>query len=275
MRISGRFLLFALVVVLGVPGVCLAQDEQVQVDPNAQFEEVLSDEQIKELEAWIPKAIEWLVWEQRVRNTVDRTYLLERVKQRKGKPKEPEWLAAECAFMKQNIAVRGEDVLSQGCRLFTDMYSELFLILNTNQTYATQRRQWDIEVISKTNFMSHLHLDVRNQVTQTGVPVHSIVGLHMSIVTFRGWMTFNSGGFQVVSLPSIHGGRRKAFGINLGGFGVKLLQIGWPKSDLVSDLHLNIQKVVVPNEQQGTYIHMDFGGFSISMPYRKKTPPKP
>ena len=218
----------------------------------------LSDEQDRELTAWLVAMEEWQRYQAAWSNRPSRDRL-GRIASRKPVPDPPAWLVARCE-LSAAAHIDLDTRETTACRLVANPRASMDGVPS-----AVQAARLDAERPRHSSFLTRIHLDGLWTTAASHNRFYGIVGSHMTLVDVGRLQVFGPPGVLVLSVPDTGGSRRITLGYTWG-LSVRLADVRLlgPTKDMT--LFLNVSKVWTAGSAhaQGTSRGYDMMGLSIA-----------
>jgi hypothetical protein len=172
----------------------------------------LSDDQQRELAQWIDDMSKWLRAEKRWPNQPAHD-AYGRIVLRKPQPEPPQWLQPICAGRDEASLAALPERVARGCRLLSGLSVDPEAAAIQQQT---QTARADKEKVTKTSFLSRVHLDGLWTTTSSDVRFYGLVGSHISLVDVGRVQFFGPPGVLLLSVPDGSGSRQIRVGYTWG-----------------------------------------------------------
>jgi hypothetical protein len=172
----------------------------------------LSEAQTRELTRWIDDMSKWLRAEKRWPNQPAHD-AYGRIVLRRPQPEAPEWLAPICAGHDEASVSSLPEQMARACRMLAglDVDPEVQAIQRQTQTVRA-----DKEKLTKSSFLSRVHLDGLWSTTSSDVRFYGLVGSHISLVDVGRVQFFGPPGVLLLSVPDGRGSRQIRVGYTWG-----------------------------------------------------------
>ena len=172
----------------------------------------LSDDQMQDLEQWLDDMAKWQRDEKRWPNSPAHD-AYGRIVVRRPEPAPPEWLEAVCAGRDEaSLSALPANVV-EGCRLLAGRSLDPKARAIQQQTQTARASK---EKITKTSFLSRVHLDGGWTTTSSDVRFYGLVGSHISLVDVGRVQFFGPPGVLLLSVPDGTGSRQIRVGYTWG-----------------------------------------------------------
>jgi hypothetical protein len=172
----------------------------------------LSEEQARDLEQWIDDMAKWQREEKRWPNAPAHD-AYGRIVVRRPQPAPPEWLDAACAGRDEASLALLPPTLAQACRLLAGRSVEPEVKAIQQQTQIARANK---EKVTKSSFLSRVHLDGLWTTTSSDVRFYGLVGSHISLVDVGRVQFFGPPGVLLLSVPDGTGNRQIRVGYTWG-----------------------------------------------------------
>jgi hypothetical protein len=172
----------------------------------------LSDEQIRELTRWIDEMSKWLRAEKRWPNQPAHD-AYGRIVLRRPQPEAPEWLEPICTSHDDASLSSLSEQVARACRMLAsrDVDPQVKAIQQQTQTARAGK-----EKLTKSSFLSRVHLDGLWSTTSSDVRFYGLVGSHISLVDVGRVQFFGPPGVLLLSVPDGNGSRQIRVGYTWG-----------------------------------------------------------
>jgi hypothetical protein len=172
----------------------------------------LSDDQQRELARWMDDMSKWQRAEKRWPNRPAHD-AYGRIVVRRPQPKAPEWVEVMCAGYADASSSSLPEEVVPACRLLAglDVDPQVKVIQQQTQTARA-----DKEKLTKTSFLSRVHLDGLWSTTSSDVRFYGLVGSHISLVDVGRVQFFGPPGVLLLSVPDGAGSRQIKVGYTWG-----------------------------------------------------------
>ena len=216
----------------------------------------LSEEQARELTRWIDEMSKWLRAEKRWPNQPAHD-AYGRIVVRRPQPEAPDWLEPVCAGRDEAALSLLPERVAHACRLLAglDVDPDVKAIQQRTQTARA-----DKEKLTKTSFLSRVHLDGLWSTTSSDVRFYGLVGSHISLVDVGRVQFFGPPGVLLLSVPDGNGSRQIKVGYTWG-MSVRLADVRLFGAHKNATLFLSVTKCWTVGSN---FDRLGSGGFDIA-----------
>jgi hypothetical protein len=218
----------------------------------------LSQEQDRELDAWLSAMTKWRRYDAKWSNRPARDGM-GRIVEHRASPDAPEWLQEHCAAAAAAHILDLQPRTMTACRLLVDPRAALHAVP------PAQAAQIAAEKPPKhSSFLTRVHLDgLWSTASNTG-RLYGLVGSHVSLVDVGRLQVFGPPGVLLVSVPDSNGSRRIVLGYTWG-LSVRLadVRLFGPTKDMTLFMNLSKLWLAGSQDEQGTRGY-EIMGFSIA-----------
>jgi hypothetical protein len=172
----------------------------------------ISDEQQRQLARWIDDMSKWQRVEKRWPNQPAHD-AYGRIVIRRPQPEVPAWLEPICAGRDEASLFALPEQIAHACRLLAGLSADPEATAIQQQT---QTARADKEKLTKTSFLSRVHLDGLWSTTSSDVRFYGLVGSHISLVDVGRVQFFGPPGVLLLSVPDGNGSRQIRVGYTWG-----------------------------------------------------------
>ncbi len=172
----------------------------------------LSEDQLQELEQWIDDMAKWQRDEKRWPNSPAHD-AYGRIIVRRPQPAPPEWLDRVCTGRDEASLSLLPPRLAEACRLLASRSMDPKAQAIQQQTQTARASK---EKLTKTSFLSRVHLDGLWTTTSSDVRFYGLVGSHISLVDVGRVQFFGPPGVLLLSVPDGRGSRQIRVGYTWG-----------------------------------------------------------